>query len=53
MRGLLTDGKRKSMVPMAARLSVDHQQLQPSAVDIATSPVTNVQHSRRQLGVMI
>jgi len=28
VRGLLTDGKRKSMVPMAARLGVDPQQLQ-------------------------
>jgi SRSO17 transposase len=28
VRGLLTDGRRKSMVPMAARLGVDHQWLQ-------------------------
>jgi SRSO17 transposase len=28
LRGLLTDGQRKSMVPMAARLGVDHQRLQ-------------------------
>ena len=28
MRGLLTDGQRKSMQPMAARLGVDHQRLQ-------------------------
>src|SRR5688572_29657914 len=28
LRGLLTDGARKSMQPMAARLGVDHQQLQ-------------------------
>ncbi len=28
LRGLLTDGQRKSMVPMAARLGADHQQLQ-------------------------
>ena len=27
-RGLLTDGRRKSMAPMAARLGVDHQRLQ-------------------------
>jgi SRSO17 transposase len=27
-RGLLMDGQRKSMVPMAARLGVDHQRLQ-------------------------
>src|SRR5438105_15837250 len=28
LRGLLTDGPRKSMQPMAERLGVDHQQLQ-------------------------
>src|ERR1035441_3621826 len=28
VRGLLTDGQRKSMQPMAARLGVDHQRLQ-------------------------
>jgi SRSO17 transposase len=28
LRGLLTDGRRKSMQPMAARLGVDHQGLQ-------------------------
>jgi len=28
VRGLLTNGQRKSMVPMAARLGVDHQRLQ-------------------------
>jgi SRSO17 transposase len=28
VRGLLLEGKRKSMQPMAARLGVDHQQLQ-------------------------
>jgi SRSO17 transposase len=28
LRGLLVDGKRKSMQPMAARLGVEHQQLQ-------------------------
>jgi SRSO17 transposase len=28
LRGLLTDGPRKSMQPMAARLGVDHQRLQ-------------------------
>jgi SRSO17 transposase len=28
VRGLLTDGQRKSMVPMAERLGVDHQRLQ-------------------------
>jgi SRSO17 transposase len=28
VRGLLADGRRKSMQPMAARLGVDHQRLQ-------------------------
>src|SRR6516165_12389882 len=28
VRGLLTDGRRKSMVPMAGRLGADHQRLQ-------------------------
>jgi len=28
VRGLLTDGQRKSMVPMAGRLGIDHQRLQ-------------------------
>ena len=28
VRGLLTGGRRKSMVPMAARLGIDHQRLQ-------------------------
>jgi SRSO17 transposase len=28
VRGLLTDGRRKSMQPMAARLGADHQRLQ-------------------------
>ena len=28
LRGLLTDGQRKSMQPMAQRLGVDHQRLQ-------------------------
>jgi hypothetical protein len=28
LRGLRLDGQRKSMQPMAARLGVDHQQLQ-------------------------
>ncbi|MFB7868113.1 transposase [Streptomyces sp. NPDC056069] len=28
LRGLLLDGRRKSMQPMAERLGVDHQQLQ-------------------------
>src|SRR5258707_12055605 len=28
VRGLLTDGRRKSMQPMAGRLGIDHQRLQ-------------------------
>ncbi|MEV8535164.1 transposase, partial [Streptomyces sp. NPDC051211] len=28
LRGLLLDGRRKSMQPMAERLGIDHQQLQ-------------------------
>jgi SRSO17 transposase len=28
VRGLLTDGRRKSMLPMAGRLGIDHQRLQ-------------------------
>lgn len=28
LRGLMTDGKRKSMQPMAERLGIDHQRLQ-------------------------
>jgi SRSO17 transposase len=28
VRGLLTEGQRKSMQPMAARLAADHQRLQ-------------------------
>src|SRR6266481_1761282 len=28
VRGLLTDGRRRSMVPMAGRLGIDHQRLQ-------------------------
>ena len=28
VRGLLGDGQRKSMQPMAARLGIDHQRLQ-------------------------
>ena len=31
LRGLMLDGQRKSMQPMAARLGVDHQRLQPVA----------------------
>jgi SRSO17 transposase len=33
VRGLMLDGKRKSMQPMAERLGVDHQRLQQRKVD--------------------
>jgi len=45
VRGLLTDGKRKSMVPMAARLGVDHQQLQ----QFVTSSTWDCTRVRRRL----
>ncbi|ABW12217.1 transposase IS4 family protein [Parafrankia sp. EAN1pec] len=45
VRGLLTDGKRKSMVPMAARLGVDHQQLQ----QFVTSSTWDYRQVRRRL----
>ena len=45
VRGLLTDGKRKSMVPMAARLGVDPQQLQ----QFVTSSTWEYTQVRRRL----
>src|SRR5262252_1486053 len=36
-RGLLTDGQRKSMVPMAARLGTGHQRLQQFITSITSS----------------
>jgi SRSO17 transposase len=45
VRGLLTDGKRKSMVPMAARLGVDPQQLQ----QFVTSSTWDYRQVRRRL----
>ncbi|TFE32654.1 transposase, partial [Frankia sp. B2] len=42
---LLTDGKRKSMVPMAARLGVDPQQLQ----QFVTSSTWDYRQVRRRL----
>src|SRR5687768_12034208 len=47
LRGLLSDGKRKSMQPMAERLGVDHQQLQ-QFVTTSTWDHTEV---RRRLAV--
>src|SRR4051812_36183463 len=44
VRGLLLDGKRKSMQPMAARLGVDHQQLQQF---VTSSTWDHVQVRRR------
>ena len=43
MRGLMLDGKRKSMQPMAERLGVDHQQLQ-QFVSSSTWDYTEVRH---------
>ncbi|WP_009478742.1 IS701 family transposase [Rhodococcus sp. JVH1] len=52
-RGLMLDGRRKSMLPMAQRLQVDHQQLQQF---VTTSPwdVTPVRKtlSRRACGLI-
>src|SRR3954462_10153257 len=44
LRGLLLDGKRKSMQPMATRLGVDHQQLQQF---VTSSTWDHVQVRRR------
>jgi SRSO17 transposase len=44
-RGLLTDGQRKSMVPMAARLGTDHQRLQ----QFITSPAWDYAAVRRNV----
>jgi SRSO17 transposase len=45
LRGLMLDGRRKSMQPMAARLGVDHQQLQ----QFLTSSTWDVVGVRRRL----
>jgi SRSO17 transposase len=45
LRGLMLDGQRKSMQPMAARLGVDHQQLQ----QFLTSSTWDVIGVRRRL----
>jgi SRSO17 transposase len=44
LRGLMLDGKRKSMQPMAQRLGVDHQQLQQF---VSTSTWDHVEVRRR------
>jgi SRSO17 transposase len=45
VRGLLTDGQRKSMVPMAERLGTDHQRLQ----QFITSPAWDYAAVRRNV----
>src|SRR5215210_7280059 len=45
LRGLMLDGARKSMQPMAARLGVDHQQLQ----QFLTSSTWDVSGVRRRV----
>jgi SRSO17 transposase len=47
LRGLMLDGKRKSMQPMAERLGVDHQQLQQF---VTTSTWDHVEVRRRLAG---
>jgi len=47
LRGLMLDGRRKSMQPMAERLGVDHQQLQ----QFLTSSTWDVAGVRRRLAV--
>src|SRR4051794_1720503 len=49
VRGLLTDGQRKSMQPMAERLGVDHQQLQ----QFITSSTWDFTGVRRRLAARI
>src|SRR6266478_9270565 len=45
VRGLLTDGPRKSMQPMAARLGVDHQRLQQQFITSSTWDYTAVRRN--------
>jgi SRSO17 transposase len=45
VRGLLTDGRRKSMQPMAERLGADHQRLQ----QFITSPAWDYVAVRRNV----
>lgn len=53
LRGLLLDGRRKSMQPMAGRLGVDHQQLQQFMTS-STWPVDTVRArlARRAVGMV-
>src|ERR1700710_1434533 len=46
VRGLMLDGKRKSMQPMADRLGVDHQQLQ----QFVTSSTWDYSEVRKRVG---
>src|SRR6267378_526841 len=48
-RGLLTDGRRKSMQPMAARLGVDHQRLQ----QFITSSTWDYAAVRRKVALVV
>jgi SRSO17 transposase len=48
LRGLMLDGQRKSMQPMAERLGIDHQQLQ----QFVTSSTWDVTGVRRRLATM-
>jgi SRSO17 transposase len=48
LRGLMLDGQRKSMQPMAERLGVDHQQLQ----QFVTSSTWDVTGVRRRLATL-
>jgi SRSO17 transposase len=50
LRGLMLDGQRKSMQPMAARLGVDHQQLQQFLTS-STWDVTGVRRRVAQTAV--
>ena len=47
LRGLMLDGKRKSMQPMAERLGIDHQQLQQLQQFVSTSTWDHVEVRRR------
>ena len=49
VRGLLTGGQRKSMVPMAARLGVDHQRLQ----QFITSPALGLRRGAAERGAVV
>lgn len=48
MRGLMLDGKRKSMQPMAERRGVDHQQLQ----QLISSSTWEYVEVRRRVGLV-